>query len=71
MGSRRSHEPGQLLSQRQVSDPLVNFTSAYGLRSVTVHMSLSLPRGTSVGNLPCRGNFSPCEKNAKVAAGQE
>ena len=39
-------------------------------------MSLSLPQGnferqvthcTTLGNLPCRGNFSLCEQNAKVA----
>ena len=48
--------------------------------TVTVHMSFSLPRGNferrvtrcpTAGNPPCRGNFSPCEQNAKVAPGQE
>ena len=57
-----------------------NFASVHGLTPVTVHMSLSLPRGnferrvtrcTTPGNPPCRGNFSPCEQNAKVAPGQE
>ena len=64
----------------QLTDPSVNFASVHGLTSVTVHMSFSLPlanserrvtRCTTPGNLPCRGNFSPCEQNAKVTPGQE
>ena len=64
----------------QLTDPGVNFASVHGLAPVTVHMSLSLPQGnferqvtrcTTPGNTPCRGNFSPCEQNAKVAPGQE
>ena len=51
-----------------------------GLTPVTVHMSFLLPQGnferrvtrfTAPGNPPYRGNFSPCEQNAKVAPGQE
>ena len=72
--------PGQLIAPGQLTDPGVNFASAHGLTPVTVHMSFSLPRGnferrvtrcTTPGNPPCRGNFSPCEQNAKVAPGQE
>ena len=44
-------EPGQLLNTGQVNDPEVNFASVYGMTSVTVHMSFSLPRGTSKGGL--------------------
>ena len=64
----------------QLTDPGVNFASVHGLTPVTVHMSFSLPRGnferrvtrcTTPGNPSCRGNFSPCEQNAKVAPGQE
>ena len=64
----------------QLTDPGVNLASVHGLTPVTVHMSFSLPRGnferrvtrcTTLGNPPCRGNFSPCEQNAKVAPGQE
>ena len=71
--------PGQLLAPGQLTDPGVNFASVHGLTPVTVHMSFSLPRGnferrvtrcTTPGNPPCRGNFSPCEQNAKVAPGQ-
>ena len=60
----------------QLTDPGVNFASVHRLTSVTVHMSFSLPRGnferrdtrcTTPGNPSCRGNFSPCEQNAKVA----
>ena len=60
----------------QLTDPGVNFASVHGLTAVTVHMSFWLPRGnfgrrvtrcTTQGNPPCRGNFSPCEQNAKVA----
>ena len=60
-----------------VSDPKVGFASFYGLTPVTVHMSFSLPKErrvtgcTTPGNAPSRGNFSPCEQNAKVALGQE
>ena len=72
--------PGQLIAPGQLTDPGVNFASVHGLTPVTVHMSFSLPRGnferrvtrcTTPGNPPCRGNFSPCEQNAKVAPGQE
>ena len=72
--------PGQLIAPGQLTDPGVNFTSVHGLTPVTVHMSFSLPRGnferratrcTTPDNPPCRGNFSPCEQNAKVAPGQE
>ena len=72
--------PGQLIASGQLTDPRVNFASVHGLTPVTVHTSFSLPRGnferrvtrcTTPGNPPCRGNFSPCEQNAKVAPGQE
>ena len=72
--------PGQLIAPGQLTDPGVNFASVHGLTPVTVHMSFSFPRGnferrvtlcTTPGNPPCRGNFSPCEQNAKVAPGQE
>ena len=68
--------PGQLIAPGQLTDPGVNFALVHGLVPVTVHMSLSLPQGnferqvthcSTPGNLPCRGNFSPCEQNAKVA----
>ena len=71
---------GQLIASGQLTDPGVNFASVHGLTSVTVHMNFSLPRGnferrvtccTTPGNRPCQGNFSPCEKNAKFAPGQE
>ena len=70
--------PGQLIAPGQLTDPGVNFAPVHGLTPVTVHMSFSLPRGnferrvtrcTTQGNPPCRGNFSPCEQNAKVAPG--
>ena len=72
--------PGQLIAPGQLTDPGVNFDSVHGLTPVTVHMSFSLPRGnferrvtrcTTQGNPPCRGYFSLCEQNAKVAPGQE
>ena len=72
--------PGQLTARGQLTDPGVNFASVHGLTPVTVHMSFSLPRGnferrvtrgTTPGNPPCRGNFSPCEQKAKVAPGQQ
>ena len=72
--------PGQLIAPGQLTDPGVNFASVHGLTPITVHMSFSLPRGnferrvtrcTTPGNLSSRGNFSPCEQNAKVAQGQE
>ena len=72
--------PGRLIVPEQLIDPGVNFASVHGLTPVTVHMSFSLPRGnferwviccTTPGNLLCRGNFSPCEQNVKVAPGQE
>ena len=68
--------PGQLIAPGQLTDPGVNFASVHALVPVTVHMSLSLRQGnferqvtqcTTSGNLPCRGNFSPCEQNTKVA----
>ena len=48
--------PGQLIAPGQLTDPGVNFASVHG---------------STPGNPPCRGNFSPCEQNAKVAPGQE
>ena len=72
--------PGQLIAPGQLTDPGVNFASMHGLTPVTVHMSFLLPRGnferrithcTTPGNPPCRGDFSPCEQNGKVAPGQE
>ena len=69
--------PGQLIALGQLTDPGVNFASVHGLMPVIVHMSFSLPGATSrtgcptPSNPPCRGNFSPCEQNAKVAPGQE
>ena len=71
---------GQLIASGQLTDPGVHFVSVHGLTPVTVHMNFSLPRGnfekqvtrcTTPGNLPCRGNFSPCEQNANVAQGKE
>ena len=71
--------PGQLIAPGQLTDG-VNFVSVHSLTPVTVHMSFSFPRGnferrvtrcTTPGNPPCRGNFSLCEQNAKVAPGQE
>ena len=68
---------GQLIAPGQFNDPGVNFASVHGLTPVTFHMSFSLPPGnferrvtrcTTPGNLPCRGNFSPCEQ--KVAGGR-
>ena len=64
----------------QLTDPGVNFALVHGPTPVTVHMSFSLPRGnferrvtrcTTPGNLPCQGNFSPCEQKSKVTPGQE
>ena len=72
--------PRQLIALGQLTDPGVNFVLVHGLTLVTVHMSFSLSRGnlerrvtrcTTPGNPPCRGNFSACEQNAKVAPGQE
>ena len=71
--------PGQLIALGQLTGPGVNFASVHGLTPVTVHMSFSFPRGNferrvickTLGNPPCRGNFSRCEQNAKVAPGQE
>ena len=72
--------PEQLIAPGQLTDPGVNFASVHGLTPATVHMSFSLPRDNfkrrvtrcpTPGNPPCRGNFSPCEQNAKVAPGQE
>ena len=68
--------PGQLIAPGHLTDPGINFALVHGLMPVTVHMSFSLPRGnferritrsTTPGNPPCRGNFSPCEQDAKVA----
>ena len=69
--------PGQLIVPGQLTEPGVNFASVHGLTPVTVHMSFSLPWGNferrvtrcTPGNPPCRGNFSPCEQNSKVAPG--
>ena len=68
--------PGQLIALGQLTDLTVNFASMHGLTPVTVIMSFSLPSGNferriTRCNPPCRGNFSPCEQNAKVATGQE
>ena len=63
--------PGQLIAPGQLTDLGVNFASVHGLAPVTVHISFSLPRGDFENNPPCRGNFSPCEQNAKVTPGQE
>ena len=72
--------PGQLIAPGELTDPRVNFALAHGLTPVAVHMSVSLLREnferrvircTTLGNPPCRGNFSPYEQNAKVAQGQE
>ena len=72
--------PGQLIAPEQLTDPRANFASVHGLTLVTVHMNFSLPqgnikrrvtRGRTPGNPPCRGNFSPCEQNVRVAPGQE
>ena len=72
--------PGQLIALGQLTDPGVNFASVHDLMSMIVHMSFSLPRGifdrpvtrcTTLGNPPYRGNFSPCEQNAKVVLEQE
>ena len=66
---------GQLIAPGQLTDPGVNFASVHGLTPVTVHMSFLLPRSNferrvtrciTPGNPPYRGNFSPCEQNAKV-----
>ena len=74
-----SHDPGTTHCPGQLTDLGVNFASVHGLTPVTVHMSFSLPRDnierrvtrcTTPGNPPCRGDFSPCEQNAKVAPGQ-
>ena len=71
---------GQLIALEQLTDPGVNLASVHGLMPATVNMSFSLPRDnferrvtrcTTPGNPPCRGNFSPCEQNAKVAPVQE
>ena len=70
--------PGKFIARAQLTDPGVNFASVHGLTPVTVHMSFSLPRGnferrvtrcTTPGNQPGRGNFFPCEQNAKVVPG--
>ena len=72
--------PGQLIAPGQLTDPGVNFASVHGLKPVTVHMSFSFPWDnferrftlcTTLGNPPCRGNFSSIKQNAKVAPGQE
>ena len=49
--------PGQLIARGQLTDPGLNFASAHGL--------------TTPGNRHCRGNFSSCEQNPKVAPRQE
>ena len=72
--------PGRLIASEQLTDSGVNFASVHSLTPLTVHMSFLLLRGnferrvthcTTSGNLSCRGNFSPCEQNAKVVPGQE
>ena len=64
--------PGQLIALGQLTDLGVNFASVHGLEPVTV---FRCPKVTSRGGLPgnplCRGNFSPCEQNAKVTPEQE
>ena len=72
--------PGQLIAPGQLTDPWVNFASVHGLTPVIVHMRFLLPRGdlerqfthcTTPDNPLCRGNFSPCEQNTKVALRQK
>ena len=65
--------PGQLISLGQLTALEVNFASVHSLVPVTVHISCPgmTSRGGLPGNPPCRGNFSPCEQNAKVTPGQE
>ena len=69
--------PGQLIAPGQLNDPGVNFAS---VQPVTVHRSFRCPRRNferrvtrckTTDNPPCRGNFSQCEQNVKVALGQE
>ena len=43
------------MNMGQVSGPGVNFGSVYGLASVTVHMSFSLPCGNFERRLPWGG----------------
>ena len=71
---------GQLVTPGQVSNLGVNFALVYGLTSVTVNMSFSLPRGNfekqvtrciTPDNPTCRGNVSSFEQKAIVAPGQE
>ena len=68
----------QLIVPGQLTDPGINFASVHGLTPVTLHMSFSLSQGnferrvtrcTTPGNPPCRGDFSPCEQNAKSCPG--
>ena len=68
---------GQLIAPGQLVDPELNFASVHGLIPVTVHMSFSLVNFerrviccTTPDNQPCRGNFSLCEQNVKVAQGK-
>ena len=68
--------PGQLIAPRQLTDLGVHFASVHGLAPVTVHITVFrcpgvTSRGGLAGSPPCRGNFSPCEQNAKVTPGQE
>ena len=73
--------PRQLTAPGQLTDPGVHFASVHGLIPVTVHelfVALGQLRETGYllycttpGNQPCQGNVSPCERNAKVALGQE
>ena len=73
---------GQLSAPGQLTDPGVNFALVHGLTPITVHMSFFVAPGQlrSRGGSPvvqhrvtppCRGNFSPCEQNTKVAPGPE
>ena len=72
--------PAQLIAQGQLTDPEVNFATVHRLTSAcNCSHEFSLPHGnfdiwvtrcTTPGNQPCRGHFSPCEQNAKVARGK-
>ena len=72
--------PGQLIPPGQLTDPRGQLSLGAWSDARNCSHEFSLPRGnferrvtlcTTPGNPPCRGNFSPCEQNAKVAPGQE
>ena len=73
--------PGQLIAPGQLTDP-ARGQLCLGARSDACNCSHEffvargnferrVTRCTTPGNPPCRGNFSPCEQNTKVAPGQE